>query len=175
MLAAAEKHSAWIYAAIVTSVATGVRMGELLRLEWRDLDFDKLTLTVHISKTGKRRTVHLNAPAAAALKSLRRAGVVGPRWVFVTETGEQADKFHLSYRWQAVREAAGLRDFRWHDLRHSCASYLAQNGATLVEIGSVLGHSAPSVTARYAHLVAGAPVTGADRLAEKLTGKRPQP
>ena len=107
MLAAAEKHSAWIYAAIVTSVATGVRMGELLRLEWRDLDFDKLTLTVHISKTGKRRLVHLNAPAVAALKSLRRTGVVGPRWVFVTETGEQADKFYLSYRWrQAVGDGA---------------------------------------------------------------------
>jgi site-specific recombinase XerD len=67
-----------------------------------------------------------------------------------------------------VRAAAGLVDFRWHDLRHSCASFLAQNGASLVEIGSVLGHSSPSVTAKYAHMVAGRPITGADKLAAKL-------
>lgn len=154
-LAAAQKMSPWIHAAIVVSVATGVRMGELLRVQWRDLDLEKLTLTVHASRTDKRRLVHLNEPAAAALKNLRRTGPVDTRWVFVTETGAQADKFYLSYRWRQVREAAGLRDFRWHDLRHCTASYLAQDGATLAEIGSVLGHSTPSVTARYAHLVAG--------------------
>lgn len=153
-------------------------MGELLRLEWKDLDLDKGTLTVHISKNTKRRLVHLNAPAIAALKNLRRSGVVGPRWVFVKEqgkeAGQQADKFYLSFRWQHVRKAAGLRDFRWHDLRHSCASYLAQNGASLLEIGSMLGHSSPAITAKYAHMVAGAPVTGSDKLAAKLS-KRPQP
>jgi integrase len=174
VLSAAEKQSPWIYAAILVSLATGLRQGELLRLEWKDLDFERGTLTVHISKNTRRRSVHLNAPAIAALKALRREGVVGARRVFVKENGELADKFYLSYRWQAVREAAGLADFRWHDLRHSCASYLAQSGATLLEIGAVLGHSSPSVTARYAHLVAGAPVTGADKLAERLTSKRPQ-
>jgi integrase len=179
VLEAAEKAGPWMYAAVVTSIATGVRMGELLRLEWKDLDLDKGTLTVHISKNTKRRLVHLNAPAIAALKNLRRAGVVGPKWVFVKEQGEDAgqpaDKFYLSYRWQHVRKEAGLADFRWHDLRHCTASFLAQAGATLAEIGHVLGHSSPSITAKYAHLVAGAPVTGADKLAAKLTSKRPQP
>jgi integrase len=177
VLEAAEKAGPWMHAAVVVSIATGVRMGELLRLEWRDLDLDRGTLTVHLSKTGKRRLVHLNAPAVAALKNLRRVGVVGPKWAFLKEegkhAGEQADKMYLSYRWHTVRAAAGLKDFRWHDLRHTTASFLAQNGASLVEIGGVLGHSSPSITAKYAHLVAGAPVTGADKLAEKL-GKRSQ-
>jgi site-specific recombinase XerD len=61
-----------------------------------------------------------------------------------------------------------LRDFRWHDLRHSCASFLAQQGATLLEIASVLGHRSTVVTRRYAHLVQGAPVTGHAALNEKL-------
>jgi integrase len=174
VLTEAEKQSVWMQAAVVTSIATGLRMGELLRLEWKDLDFDKGTLTVHISKNTKRRLVHLNQPAVAALKALRRT-VVGPKFVFVKENGERADKFYLSYRWQAIRTAAGLSDFRWHDLRHTTASLLAQNGASLVEIGGVLGHSSPSITAKYSHLVAGAPVTGADKLAEKLSGRRPQP
>ena len=122
--------------------------------------------------------MHLNAPAIAALKTLRHAGLVSGKWVFVKEQGEDAgkpaDKFYLSYRWHHVREKVGLKDFRWHDLRHTTASFLAQNGASLPEIGHVLGHSSPSITAKYAHLVAGQPVTGADKLAAKLSRKRPQ-
>jgi integrase len=158
----------------MVSLATGLRQGELLRLEWKDIDFDKQTVTVLVSKNTKRRAVHLPEPAVAALKALRK-NLVGPRRVFVQEDGEPARKFWLNYRWHQVRTAAGLTDFRWHDLRHSCASFLAQNGATLVEIGAVLGHSSPSITAKYAHLVAGKPVTGAAALAEKLGGKRPTP
>jgi integrase len=170
VLQEAEKHSPGMHAAVVTSLATGLRQGELLRLEWKDVDFEKAVVTVLVSKTTKRRAVHLPAPAVSALKTLRKS-VVGPKRVFVQEDGEPWDKFYLSYRWQAVRTAAGLTDFRWHDLRHSCASFLAQSGATLVEIGSVLGHSSPSITAKYAHLVEGKAVTGADKLAEKLSAK----
>jgi integrase len=170
VLQAAEKHSPWMHAAVVTSLATGLRQGELLRLEWRDIDFDKQTVTVLVSKNTKRRSVHMPEPAIAALKTLRKS-LVGPKRVFVQEDGEPADKFWLNYRWQQVRTAAGLTDFRWHDLRHSCASFLAQNGATLVEIGAVLGHSSPSITAKYSHLVQGKPVTGSAALAAKLQGK----
>lgn len=168
VLQAAQKHSPDMYAAVVVSLATGLRQGELLRLEWRDVDLDKGTVTVLISKNTRRRSVHLPAPAIAALKAIRK---VGPKRVFVDEQGGPVDKSWLVYRWNAVRKAAGLTDFRWHDLRHSCASYLAQNGASLLEIGAVLGHSSPSITAKYAHLVAGKAVTGADKLAEKLSGK----
>ena len=159
-----------MHAAVVTSLATGLRQGELLRLEWKDVDFERQTVVVLISKNTKRRIVHLPAPAITALKVLRRNGMVGPKPIFVDGEGERATKDYLAVHWKRVRKTAGLVDFRWHDLRHSCASFLAQNGASLVEIGSVLGHSSPSITAKYAHLVAGRPVTGADKLAEKLLG-----
>jgi integrase len=127
-------------------------------------------LQVLISKNTRRRSVHIPGPAIAALNKLKKDGsVIGLASVFLTDEGEPADKFYLNYRWGKVRAAAGLADFRWHDLRHSCASFLAQNGATLVEIGAVLGHSSPSITAKYAHLVEGEAVTGADKLAEKLS------
>jgi integrase len=170
VLSAAKAHAPWMHAAVVVSLATGLRQGELLRLEWKDIDFERKTVTVLISKNTKRRIVHLPSPAVEALKLLRRNGVVGRKLVFVDGNGEPADKSFLTFHWKKVRTAAGLTDFRWHDLRHSCASFLAQNGASLVEIGSVLGHSSPSITAKYAHLVAGRPVTGADKLAEKLLG-----
>ena len=171
VLGAAEKHAHWMYTAVVLSLATGLRQGELLRLEWKDIDLAKKTVTVLISKNTKRRLVHLPTPAVDALKTLRRDGVVGRKPVFVNAEGQQADKDYITAHWRLVRTAAGLLDFRWHDLRHSCASFLAQNGASLVEIGSVLGHSSPSITAKYAHLVAGKPVTGSAALAEKLSAK----
>lgn len=168
---AALAHAPWMYAAVVVSLATGLRQGELLRLEWKDVDFDRKTVTVHISKNTKRRIVHLPTPAIKALRKLRRQGVVGSKLIFVDGNGEPADKSFLTFHWKKVRAAADLVDFRWHDLRHSCASFLAQNGASLVEIGSVLGHSSPAITAKYAHLVAGKPVTGSAALAEKLSAK----
>jgi integrase len=169
VLAAAEKYAPWMYAAVIVSLATGLRQGELLRLAWKDIDFEKKTLTVLIAKNTKRRLVHLPDPAIAALKILRRDGVVGPKLVFVRPDGEPADKSYLTFHWLRVRTEAGLVDFKWHDLRHSCASFLAQNGASLVEIGSVLGHSSPSITAKYAHLVVGKPVTGSAAVAAKLS------
>lgn len=168
VMKAAKEYAPWMHAAVVTSLATGLRQGELLRLEWKDVDLVAKTITVLISKNTKRRIVHLPTPAVDALKKLRGDGIIGKRPIFVDGNGEPADKSFLTFHWNKVRTTAGLIDFRWHDLRHSCASFLAQNGASLVEIGSVLGHSSPSITAKYAHLVAGKPVTGADKLAEKL-------
>lgn len=156
--------------AIVVSLATGIRQGELLRLEWRDVDFAGKALTIRESKTDTPRSVYLPDAAATALKPLRKGKVVG-RAVFLDEAGQALTREDLIYRWERIRKAAGLEDFRWHDLRHSCASWLAQHGASLLEIGQVLGHKTPLTTARYAHLVAGKAVTGHDKLDEKLRGE----
>lgn len=167
LLKEGEKHSPLMYAAIVLSVGCGLRQGELLRLAWSDLDLEKQRLRVMIAKNKEARSVHLPSAAVHALKALKKQPIVGTR-VFVTENGEPLKKTTLEARWRKVRDAAGLADFRWHDLRHSCASFLAQSGATLLEIGSVLGHKSPSVTQRYAHLVQGAPVKGHTELDQKL-------
>jgi integrase len=167
LLKAAADNSAVMHAAIVVSIATGVRQSELLRLTWADVDMERGTVRVTVSKNGDTRAVYLPASAAEVLKALKRAPVVG-RHVFLNEKGKPLHKGILETRWRLIRAAAGLQDFRWHDLRHSCASFLAQNGATLLEIGSVLGHRSPSATKRYAHLVEGAPVTGHAALNSKL-------
>jgi integrase len=158
-------------AAILVSVATGLRQGELLRLKWTDVDFENGWVTIHVSKNKTPRRVHLTSQAAAALKALQPAKDGGPIWVFVLDSGQPLKQSYLEVRWRRIRAAAGLVDFRWHDLRHSCASYLAQNGATLLEIGSVLGHKSPNMTMRYAHLIQGAAVTGHSALDDMLKGK----
>jgi integrase len=173
LLAAARAHSPALYAAVVVSLATGFRASELIRLEWTDVDFDAPCVRILQTKNGQPRSIYLSPSAADALRALKKATVVGRR-VFLAPSGMPYTVYGLADQWQKVRAAAGLANFRQHDLRHSCASYLAQAGASLVEIGAVLGHKSPSVTMRYSHLVAGKPVTGHAALDAKLRGDRPQ-
>lgn len=172
LLDAARQRGPTEYAMIVVALATGIRQGELLRLTWADIDFDRAQARILLTKTGRARVVHLPSTAIEALRGIRRAGVVALGPCFLDRQGEAYVKNTVHHWWNVVRRDAKLVDFRWHDLRHSCASFLAQNGATLLEIGSVLGHKSPSVTMRYAHLVQGRPVTGHAKLDEKLRPKR---
>ena len=97
-----------------------------------------------------------------------RANCLKANRIFVS--AETAKPLNYPKHWFTVREA-GIVDFHWHDLRHTCASYLAQNGATLLEIADVLGHKTMQMVKRYAHLVQGAPVKGHAALDEMLKGK----
>jgi integrase len=112
----------------------------------------------------------MTAQAAAALEKLKTAKVVSPITVFLLEDGKPMQQAQLEMRWRRIRTAAALENFRWHDLRHTCASYLAQNGATSLEIADVLGHKTLQMVKRYAHLVQGAPVKAHAALDDMLKG-----
>lgn len=167
VLKAAKAHSPTMHAAIMVAIATGMRQGEMLRLVWPDVDFTHSTVRLLITKTGQARSVHLPSIAAQALKAVKAGTVVGAR-VFLYTDGTPLDQDRLNREWRKVRKAAGLDNFRWHDFRHSCASFLAQHGASLLQIGSVLGHQRAQTTLKYSHLVAGQAVTGHQQLDEKL-------
>jgi integrase len=169
LLKAASENSPTMHAAVLISVGCGVRQSELRRLKWADVDLDKQRIRVLLTKNNESRSVYLPATTVDVLRVLKRGAIIG-QTVIADERGQPVEKEWLEYRWRLIRDVAGLVDFRWHDIRHSCASFLAQQGATLLEIGSVLGHRSPSVTARYAHLIQGAPVTGHTKLDEKLKG-----
>jgi integrase len=72
--------------------------------------------------------------------------------------------------WQEAREAAGLPDVRFHDLRHSAASYLAMSGASLMDIAAILGHKTLAMVKRYSHLSEQHTTAAVDRMAEKFLG-----
>jgi integrase len=157
--------------AVIVSVATGIRQGELLGLTWARVDLDGGKLTLMLTKNATPRTVHVPSTAIEALRSLKEAKVVSSVRVFLNAGGQPMEKSWLVARWKKIRADAGLADLHWHDLRHSCASFLARRGATLLEIGSVLGHKSPSMTMRYSHLVQGAPVKGHTELDALLRGQ----
>jgi integrase len=178
LLKAAERDPT-VRAMILVSLATGLRQGELLKLRWKDIDLDKGTLALGLvlDKQGQPdiknktvRVVHVSQAAVDALTALRKGKVVSPVHPFVNASGKPLTQSFLRQRWLKIHTAAGLKDFRWHDLRHTCASILAQSGATLLEVGSVLGHKSPSMTMRYSHLTQGAAVTGHAALDAKLRG-----
>jgi integrase len=170
VIEAARAHSPVLSAAVTVALACGCRAGEMMRLEWKDIDFARSTVTFLETKNGSARAVHLPAIAAEALKALKAGPVVSARHVFVNAYGKPLTTQGLDRQWRLVRTAAKLKNFRWHDLRHSCASYLVQNGASLVEAGHVLGHKSTQVTAKYAHLIEGRAVTGHAALDSKLRG-----
>jgi integrase len=170
VLDAARAHSPVMYAAVAVALACGCRAGEQMRLEWKDINVANSTVTFLETKNGEARAVYLPKYAADALEALKDESVVNARFPFVNRYGKRMTTQAIDRQWRKIREAAVLKNFRWHDLRHSCASYLVQSGASLVEAGHVLGHKSAQVTAKYAHLIPGAKVTGHAQLDAKLRG-----
>jgi integrase len=152
-LLAACKASKWprLYLLVLLALTTGARKGELVGLRWRDIDLTLKVLHVVRSKNGDSKVLPLVPAALEQLQQLQGApgGLVFPSRLDPTKPMAFESRWH-----QALKEAR-IRAFRFHDCRHSCASYLAQHGATLLEIGDLLGHRQASMTKRYAHLAAG--------------------
>jgi integrase len=141
---------------------TGLRMGELLALRWRNVDFANSVLKFDraisagvesTTKTGRVRIVPLSDQAAAALErvSRREEFTSAKDLVFCNAYGRRLDDSALRRRYKRARAAAGVEPLRFHDLRHTFGSHLAARGVDLVTIKEAMGHAALSTTSRYLH------------------------
>jgi integrase len=156
LIEVAERHKRAPYLADLIRVAvnTGCRRGELLNLRWLQVDLEANTLRLEgkDTKNGKPRRVPLNQPARDALLSrarYREKHCPDSPWVFCRRSG--ARNVSIQSSWEAVLKEAGLEDFHFHDLRHTCGSWLVQSGVPLADVKEVLGHSTIRMTERYAH------------------------
>jgi integrase len=133
-----------------------MRRGEITNLTWRHVDLPKymIRLLPDDTKTGQARAVPLSGPALSALQKLHRKHGRDTLHVFPAPgtSGEDSRLIDIQSAWKMALERAGLEDFRFHDLRHTAASYLAMNEATSAEIAEVLGHKTLQMVQRYAHL-----------------------
>jgi integrase len=134
---------------------TGCRRDELLKLQWSrvDLKADLIFLEAKDTKSGRRRSVPLNPDARGALLNLARfraSHCPASPWVFAHEDGSRQASIRNAF--EVARRNAGIEDFRIHDLRHTCASWLVSAGVQLPAVRDLLGHSTVKMTERYAHL-----------------------
>lgn len=140
---------------VKVAVATGLRKNNILKLDWREVDLASGLITVTV-KGDRKHTVKLPPALKAALSTLpERKGLV-----FDTRN------FRKLFE-QAVSDA-GLHDFRFHDLRHTCATWMRMAGADLADICEALGHSSVAVTMRYAHIEPEHHITAFDRISERV-------
>jgi len=130
---------------------TGARLGEILKLKWDYVNWEKRTLDLPDSKTGEK-TIYLNDPAIDILAKITRQDD-NPYVICGARHGQHI--VNLQKSWRRIRSMANLEDVRLHDLRHTYASIAVSNGMSLPLIGALLGHSQPRTTARYAHLASG--------------------
>jgi integrase len=126
------------------AIETGMRRGEMLSLEWRNVDYKKLVAVLIDTKNGETRAVPLSSSAVRALKGLTQG--VGKAKVFKITRSQLRDA------WENARAAAKIPDIRLHDLRHEAASRLFEKGLNVMEAASVTGHKTLSMLKRYTHL-----------------------
>jgi len=150
-------------------LSTGCRLNEALSATWGDVDVERRVFTVRSSnsKSRKIRSVPLNDAAVDVLNQIGRGEDGDP--IFVS--GRTGAAFTtIAKQWDRIRKLAGLPTLRLHDLRHSYASFLVNDGRTLYEVQAILGHSSSKVTEKYSHLSTKTLQQAAASASAKLTG-----
>ena len=122
-----------------------------IRLKWKDVNLERGIITLHETKNGERRILPITGHALELMKQHAKVMHINTDLVFPSEHNPKKS-IDIRTPFETALKRAGIKDFRFHDLRHSAASYLAMNGATMAEIAEVLGHKTLQMVKRYAHL-----------------------
>jgi len=172
-----SSESKQLYPIVVFALSTGARKGEITNLTLGDIDLTRNRAVLRETKNGETRSVpivpHLREllisetkKAKALYKKLNASNQA--QWLFPRSDGQEPIYFRKA--WENALENAEITDFRFHDLRHSAASYLAMNGATLLEIAAVLGHKTLQMVKRYAHLSESHTTAVVNKMGDKIFG-----
>lgn len=171
--ASRNKH---LYPIVLLALITGMRRGEILGLTWDRVDFARNVVLIEDTKNNDRRAVPIVGPARQILQEqearyrLKRQQDTNLVFPAPFRFGRDTKPVDIQSAWDMAIKRADIKDFRFHDLRHSAASELAMSGATLAEIAEVLGHRSLSVTQRYAHLTEGHTAGVLSRMVDKVFG-----
>lgn len=143
LLAACDAGPHWLGPMVRLALATAMRQGELLALQWEDIDFNRKVARLHDTKNGDRRDVPLSSAAIKALKDLPR-NISGK----VFNIGTMA----VVHAFQRACKRTGIEDLRFHDLRHEATSRLFEKGLNPMEVAAISGHKTLQMLKRYTHL-----------------------
>jgi len=136
---------------VLIALTTGMRIAEIFSLKWNDLLYKEELIAVRAKlKGGKVRYVPM--PSELAAECRRYPAILGEERIFPPEPGAKRERQRVDKSFETALELAGIKDFRFHDLRHTFASWYMMNGGDLYELAKILGHSNIKMTERYAKL-----------------------
>jgi integrase len=165
-----ESRNPYLYPVVVLALSTGMRQGEIMGLTWDNVDLNRGRAILHETKNDERRAVAITGHALELLKEPSRVRRIDSNFLFPSKINRRKP-INLRAPWEAALKRADVEEFRFHDLRHSAASYLAMNGASLAEIAEVLGHKTLQMVKRYAHLSEGHTASVVESMNNKIFGK----
>lgn len=147
--AAKSSSSPYLYTVVKLALSTGMRKQEILSLKKSQIHLSLGRIYLYDTKEQKPRGVFLSSDTIELLRSFIEKNHPFNEYLFPNGSSHIVS---VNYAWKKALVAANISNFRFHDLRHTCASYLAMNGASIQEIKEVLGHKNIQMTMRYAHL-----------------------
>ena len=158
-----------LYAVVLMALSTGARKGEILSLAWTAINLPRCLVTFEHTKNSGRRSVPIVGELGRVLRERAKVRRIDTTLVFPRPDGLAPTDIQSA--WETALHSAEIKEFRFHDLRHSAASYLAMSGASLVEIAEILGHKTLAMVKRYAHLSDQHTAAVVSRMNEKFLGR----
>ncbi|MDF2550596.1 MAG: integrase family protein [Chlamydiales bacterium] len=142
----------YLYPIVNLALLTGMRYGEIVNLRWGDIHFEMRSITLHETKNGEKRVIPLTEDMIKILKEAPSYEGKGGELIFDSlKVANTKSPISIRKSFARALRVAGIENFRFHDLRHTAASYMAMGGATQGELMAILGHRSPTMTRRYAH------------------------
>jgi len=145
-----KKDSKELFLVVLIAISTGARFGEIVNLKWEHIDFNNKMFYFMDTKNSEHRGVPITTVLSAELAEFSKIRNIKSDYVFIRPDGKKIIYFRDRFK-NAVKQAE-IENFKFHDLRHTAASYLAMNGASLLDIAEILGHKTLSMVKRYSHL-----------------------
>ena len=151
LLSACSEINPTLHLLVVLALSTGARRGELLNLRWPQVDLNQGQATLLKTKNKDIRTLPITGYALELLKEYRKVPRLDTDLVF-PDPRDSSMPWNFRALWEKAIKQTEIKDFRFHDCRHTFASYCLKSGATLPELMHLMGHKSPAMVARYAHL-----------------------
>lgn len=140
-----------LFPIVSLALLTGMRFGEIVGLKWEDIDLLNRTITLEKTKNGERRILPLTDLVEKILANWQKTDIASGLIFKPTSPTNRSGLVGIRNAFIKTLQRAKIPNFRFHDLRHAAASFLAMSGATQGELMAILGHKTPTMTRRYAH------------------------
>ena len=169
MRACAKEEKKPLLLIVLLALCTGARKGEILSLKRKDVYLDRLMAVAHETKNGEARQLYFWAGLADMLREWIAQPHPKSALLFPTRGGKT--RMCIEAEWRRALRRANIEDFRFHDLRHTSASYMAMTGGEMMAIAEALGHKDLKMVKRYSHLSKGHVAEMVTSMNQKMLGE----